>query len=448
VALASLLEQPVPPAMPAFSDWLDVVSPDWPWHLRHLVYLRDVLDRVTSGEIKRLMIFMPPRHYKSETVTVRYVAWRLERDPAMRVIVGAYNQTLAERFSRKARRIAEARIPLSHDRTAVAEWETTLGGGLRAVGVGSGVTGYGATLVVIDDPVKSREEANSPAYREKVKDWYTDDLYTRVEKDGAIILIMTRWHERDLAGEILASPEGAQWTVVSLPAEAEEDDPLGRELGEPLAPELFDKAALEDRKLVLRGSYYALYQQKPRPAEGALLTYRLIDAARRPAPAQFRRIVVAVDPATTSGEGSDETGIIVAGLGVDGEGYVLEDLSGRYSPDTWARKVVGAYHKWSADRVVVEINQGGQMVESTIRTVEPNIAYKGIHAKRGKVARAEPVAALYEQGKAHHTAPFHALEDQLCTWVVGDPSPDRLDALVYALTELMLGNSAWGVIDV
>jgi len=158
------------------------------------------------------------------------------------------------------------------------------------------------------------------------------------------------------------------------------------------------------------------------------------------------RVVVAVDPAITSGEESDETGIIVAGLGHDRRGYVLADLSTRMSPIEWARRAIGAYHEHKADRIIAEANQGGDMVSTVIRTVDPTVPVTLVHASRGKRTRAEPVAALYEQGKVTHCAPLPELEDQLCSYT-GDPgesSPDRLDALVWAISGLMLGEVATG----
>ncbi len=175
-------------------------------------------------------------------------------------------------------------------------------------------------------------------------------------------------------------------------------------------------------------------------AEGALWKHGDIERTRvREAP-QMKRVVVAIDPAATDTEVSDETGIVVAGLGVDGRGYVLEDLSGKYSPDNWARKAVQAYHRHKADRVVAETNNGGDMVGYTLRTMDSHVSFKALHASKGKRARAEPVAALYEQGRVSHVGGFPSLEDQLCTWEPdGDlRSPDRLDAMVWALTELML----------
>jgi len=172
---------------------------------------------------------------------------------------------------------------------------------------------------------------------------------------------------------------------------------------------------------------------------GALWKRDGIDAARVRVAPDLRRVVVGVDPAVTSSATSDETGIVVAGLGYDGRFYVLGDYSGRYSPEQWASRAVQAYRGHKADRVVAERNQGGDLVERNLRTVDRNLPVTTVHAKRGKALRAEPVSSLYEQGRVSHVGSLAALEDQMTAW---DPSgdgesPDRVDALVYALTELM-----------
>lgn len=187
---------------------------------------------------------------------------------------------------------------------------------------------------------------------------------------------------------------------------------------------------------------------------GALWNRDAIDKARVKIVPDMQRIVVAVDPSGTKGESDDgdEIGIVVAGKGVDGRGYVLADQTCKLSPDGWGRRAVAAYHgQWSktpdrfkADRIVAERNFGGAMVEHVIKTIDRNVSYKEVTASRGKVARAEPVAALYEQGKVSHVGSFPELEDQMCqidaSGYIGEGSPDRADALVWALTELMLGN--------
>jgi phage terminase large subunit-like protein len=172
---------------------------------------------------------------------------------------------------------------------------------------------------------------------------------------------------------------------------------------------------------------------------GALWSREVLDSSRvKEAPRDLVRVVAAIDPAVSSGEGSDETGIIVAGRSDAGHFYVLADLSCRLSPDGWARRAVTAFDTWQADRIVAEANQGGEMVESVIRTVNPNVPVIRVHASRGKRVRAEPIAALYEQGKVHHCGSFPELEDQMCSFApeTAADSPDRLDAAVWALSEL------------
>jgi phage terminase large subunit-like protein len=185
---------------------------------------------------------------------------------------------------------------------------------------------------------------------------------------------------------------------------------------------------------------------------GALWQRDRIEELRVRRAPELIRIVIGVDPAVSSNEDSNETGIIAAGIDKNGVGYVLDDKSLIASPAGWGGAVVDLYYNLSADRIIGEMNQGGEMVENTIRTIRDkadqpigqNVSYKGVHASKGKHTRAEPVSALYEQGKVHHVGGFPYLEDQLCTWLPGEDSPDRLDALVWALTELMIeGGGTW-----
>jgi phage terminase large subunit-like protein len=181
---------------------------------------------------------------------------------------------------------------------------------------------------------------------------------------------------------------------------------------------------------------------------GGLWSRCVVEAARVRSMPVLVRIVVSIDPAATSGEGADETGIIVAGKDGQGHGWVLADLSGRYLPVEWAKAAVAAYRAHKADRIVAEVNNGGEMVEATLRVIDPNLAFAPVYASRGKITRAEPVAALYEQGKVHHLGAFPQLEDQMCNLSRemhhdfggrrARHSPDRVDALVWALTDLLL----------
>jgi phage terminase large subunit-like protein len=190
---------------------------------------------------------------------------------------------------------------------------------------------------------------------------------------------------------------------------------------------------------------------------GALWNRARIEDTRWPAHRnvpELIRIVIAIDPAVSSGDEADETGIIVAGIDANNHGYVLADQSGRYPPTEWARIAIRLYRQYNADRIVAEVNNGGAMVEATVRVVDANVSYKAVHASRGKVVRAQPVAALYEQSRIHHVGAFPALEDQMCAFTTDFDraaagfSPDRCDALVWAFSELMVEPMAsWGVYE-
>ena len=186
-----------------------------------------------------------------------------------------------------------------------------------------------------------------------------------------------------------------------------------------------------------------LYGELLEDIEGALWTRKMIDDARVTEAPNLTKICVAIDPAVTSGEDSDETGMIVAGVSMDGQYYVLYDGTLRASPDGWARRAVELYHQYKANRIVAEKNNGGDMVGSVIHHVDPRVPIKLVTATRGKQVRAEPVSALYEQGKVHHVGGFNELEDQMVSWTPDSgSSPDRMDALVWAITELSVASPA------
>jgi len=171
--------------------------------------------------------------------------------------------------------------------------------------------------------------------------------------------------------------------------------------------------------------------------EGALWKPELIDVARVQEKKEMSKVIIAVDPAVTANQDSDETGIVVVGKDFNNEYYILQDLSGRHKPDAWGKIAINAFYEWEADVIVAEVNNGGDLVERLIRNIDTNISYRSVRATRGKILRAEPIAALYEQRRVHHVGVFLELEEQMCSYT-GDTnsSPDRLDALVWGLTEL------------
>lgn len=207
-----------------------------------------------------------------------------------------------------------------------------------------------------------------------------------------------------------------------------------------LAPQFFDEivSRYEGTSIGRQELYADVLDEAP----GALWTRETLDKHRVQRCPPLVRVVVAIDPAVSTKK--NETGIIVVGVGEDRHAYILEDCSRKATPDQWARRAVIAYREHAADRIVAEVNQGGDLVEKLIRTIDEKISYRAVRASKGKHARAEPIAALYEQGKVHHVGAFPGLEDQMCSFVPGESieSPDRMDALVWGLTDTLLGKSA------
>lgn len=237
---------------------------------------------VLAGKSPRLMLFMPPRHGKSLLVSQKFPVWFLANNPAKSVIVTSYSASLSSKFSRIAiTDIKSAQtqrlwngITMDQRRQTIADWGLTQGGGMRAVGIGGSLTGDGADILIIDDPVKNWEEAVSPLKREKDWDWYQSTAYTRLMPGAGVLLIMTRWHEDDLAGRLLKASEeekGEKWQVISYPAIAEEDEP-NRQAGEPLHPERYDAEALmRIRTAVGEKKWTSLFQQQPKNDKGEIV---------------------------------------------------------------------------------------------------------------------------------------------------------------------------------
>ena len=320
-----------------FLSYLPLISPaTWTYRPKHLRLIATALDEMRAGEFDRLAIFMPPRHAKTETMTVRAPVFLLEQDPQTRILVTGYNQAIARRFSRKSRTLALERFALATDKTGSDEWETEFGGMLMARGVGTPPTGVGFDWIFIDDPIKKREEAESAVYREKVWDWYTDDIYTRCEPGGKIVLTLTRWHHDDLAARAIAS-EAGRWRILKLPALAEANDPLGRKPGEALWPERYPVAALQRIKDVQTkegiGAYAfeSLYQQNPSPREGAFFKVSKLKTVQA-APVGLR-ICRGWDFAASTKKSADWTAGVKIGIASDGRWYVLDVKRDRVLPD-------------------------------------------------------------------------------------------------------------------
>ncbi|MET9436885.1 terminase family protein [Streptomyces sp. NPDC006551] len=432
----------------------------------HLALIDQLFKRIARGERVKALITMPPRHGKSRRAARWAPLWYLARHPDHRIMIASYGADLAEEHSRWIRDAIvtygpQIGLALHSGSKAAGRFDLAdpqtgdrLEGGLVAAGVGGGLTGKGAHLAIVDDPIKDAADAESPTMRRRLWDWWTAVLNTRMEPAGSIIVIQTRWHEQDLAGRILEGQDTSDWITLDLPAICDtEDDPLGRPVGAALWPKRYGRRALANiRKAVGERVWWSLYQQKPRPMEGGVWKWPWI-TDHRITPVQFRgvdlsRIVVAVDHAGGADDTNDETGLIAAGRTTDGHLYVVADRSGRMGADTWGHEACRLALEVDADAIVVEDNFGGDMAKQIVTQAWKELAERGetkgrlmpavieVHAKQGKRLRAEPIAQLYAQGLVHHVGEHPRFEGQLVTWIPGMDSPDRMDAGVHALTEL------------
>ncbi|MGI5293093.1 terminase large subunit domain-containing protein [Nonomuraea polychroma] len=444
----------------------------------HVRVISDAFVRLDTRESDRLLIMCPPQVGKSVAAGVWGPLWWLIKHPAHRVIVASYGADLAHKRGRAVRDLAIAHgheFGLRHGGGTVQDWQLASGGGMRSVGVGGGLTGHSADVGICDDPHKDRAEAESPRIRESVWDWWTSTFLSRLAPGAPAILILTRWHDDDLAGRVLAEEgrrdEGGRWEVVHMPALADPRfgaDPLGRKAGEPLThPKIRsrDRAALlahweEKRRTAGARDWAALYQGDPRPVAGALVTRQLLRSIRhfgpeRPEP---QKVAVAVDP---SGGGRDAAGIVGGYLGADGRLWITHDLSGVMASAVWSRQVCWLAAETNASLVLVETNFGGDLATLAVRTAwdalknawptlpdseKPEWAntrddnpfdalpprVKAVRAKVGKLLRAEPIAQQMIEDRVRLAAALPELEEEWATWQPTDPlSPGRIDASVY-----------------
>jgi predicted phage terminase large subunit-like protein len=295
-----------------------------------------------------------------------------------------------------------------------------------------------ATTYSADEPDRLRGPQHDAAWCDELASWRYEDTWDNLQLGLRLgntpqTIVTTTPKPQKLLKTILAAPDTAVTRGVTY------DNRVN-------LPQSFLTAIARQYEGTRLGRQ-ELYAELLEDTVGALWTRANLDEYRVSRQPDMARVVVAVDPAVTNNPNSDETGIVVCGLGTDGHGYILDDRSVRTSPDTWARVVVDAYRTYGADRIIAEANNGGDLVELVIRTVDANVPYRAVRASRGKIARAEPVAALYEQGRVHHVGAFATLEDQLTSYVPeAHGSPDRLDALVWGLTELIITQNEWLVL--
>lgn len=428
-------------------------------------YLEQVADYVVSGGkrgIGRFMCFMPPRHGKTLKISRLFPSWLLGHTPDLRMITASYGAQLAKRNSRFVRNLIDSNryreyfpnVRLADDTAAANEWDVAeYGGGMLAVGVGTGVTGHGARLIIIDDPVKSRAEAESDVFRERLYDWYTDDLLTRLEEPGgAIIVMQTRWHQADLAGWLLDDENGREWTTLTLPALAGRADPMGRNEGEALWEERYSADWLHKRRARMgEYSFASLYQQTPLPSGGGLFDATKIEVVDyTPECAQVVRFY---DLAVTAKKTSDYTVGLKLGITADERPVILDVWRGqRELPDVQEVIVQNAMMDGSAVPLRLEAEKAGIVqLQYLLRDARMRpYAVDAVPPEGDKYTRAAPIASRVNAGRVLmvKAAWNRALLDELAVFPAGGHD-DQVDALSGAYA--MLTNTTtpdWGYASV
>jgi predicted phage terminase large subunit-like protein len=366
----------------------------------HHKQIAEKLEAVERGEIDRLMIFMPPRHGKSELASRRFPAWYLGKNPNKQIIAASYNSDLAGDFGREVRNIVNSPeykqlygVKLAADSQAANRWHTDKDGMYVAAGVGTAITGRGAHIALIDDPLKDREEADSEVIRDKVYNWYTSTLYTRLMPGGAIVLIQTRWHDDDLAGRLLS--EGSDdWEILELPAEKDK---------EALWPDWYPIETLNRIKEALPSrDWNSLYQQNPIPDDGEFFKrewFHRYDIAPK-----HLNIYITHDDAVTDGAG-DFTEIGVFGVDPVDNIYILDWWSGQTTSDVWTDELIGLVNKYDPFAVVGETGPIRRAVEPfLLKRMEKKKIYcrlEWLPTIGDKAARARSFQGLASMGKVY-----------------------------------------------
>lgn len=441
------------------ADWARLaLSPLGQEPAKHHLLLIAELEAVALGEVDRLMLLLPPGSAKSTYASVLFPVWWFARHPQSAVIAAAHTHNLAAHFGRRARNLVAEHAEqlgyrLARDARASASWSTDQGGNYFAAGIGGPIAGRRADLALIDDPLKSQRQAYSFAIREQVWEWFRSDLTPRLKPGGRIVLIMTRWHQDDLSGRLMAEQAsgGDAWRCLRLPALAEEDDPLGRAMGAPLWPEWESaEALLRKRAAIGERAWAALYQQSPQSLQGQLFKVERIETIsdESAGPAGMRRgrpaIIRAWDlAATAEAQGRDPDWTVGLRLWRDSANrFVVQDvLRLRGSPHAVERAIAETAEKDGREVTVALPQDPGQAGRAQVLYFARTLA--GYHVTASvesgaKITRALPVASQVEAGNlAIVRAPWNrGFLDELRDFPNG-AKDDQVDALSRAFATLI-----------
>ncbi len=424
------------------------------WRLApHLALLTDLLLSVVAGERPRLIVTMPPRHGKSTLISKYFPAWHLGRFPDRNVLLASYEATFAASWGRGARAVIEACgqdvFGVRVDRSSYKSYWWQIeghGGAMYSYGVRGPLTGKGADIAIIDDPIKNDQEANSQVVRDQVFEWYRSTLRTRLDRpEAGIVLLMTRWHEDDLAGRLI-DQEGGAWEVFNLPALCDApDDPLGREPGEPLWPERFPAAQLATTRAEV-GSYWwgAMYQGSPHPEEGAIFErgwfprYRIDGQQLRfgdgastvGLDALF--VYLTVDLAASEKEEADYTAI-TAWARYGKLRFLLDVVRERIPGHRLIPEMQRVREKWGA--AVVAIEKAGMQLAIIDIARKSGLPVREVQADRDKVSRALAATPICERGGVllpEDAAWLSDFESELYSFPRARHD-DQVDAFVYGV---------------
>lgn len=419
--------------------------------VRHLTHLNQVLlDSITGKTSKRLIVAMPPRHGKSELCSNWLPAWFIGKHPDRRVILTSYEASFAEWWGGKARESLEKNsglfnVMVRQDSRAKSHWDiANHSGGMDTAGVGGPITGKGAHLLIVDDPIKNDEDASSEARRESIWDWWLTTALTRLEPNGIAIVIATRWHEDDLTGRILrqaeSDPSLPQWRVVKFPAVAEQNDELGRQPGEALWPERYSVEALSEHQSISR-VWNSLFQQNPIPDEGTMFKREWLSKFVDSVPAEATRAIRGWDKAGTEGGGDYSAGALV--VEHSGLFYIVDVVRGQWS--AWNRNQImrttteNDGEKFDRYTAWIEREPSASGKESAELSIRELAGYD-VHeepATKDKATRAKTFAIQAEAGNVRLVKGGwnQAFINELCSFPNGK-NDDQVDAAALAFNKL------------
>ena len=420
----------------------------------HIKLLAHKLEEVERGNIKRLAIFMPPRHGKSQLTSQFFPAWYLGRNPSKFVIATTYAQDLADDFGRSVRNQIQDEdynrifndCTLSKDSSSVRRFHTTGSGVYYAVGAGGAITGRGAHLLLIDDPIKGREDADSDAMRSNLIDWYRSTAYSRLMPGGSIILIQTRWHEDDLAGWILRETSHEPWEVIELPAVLDEKASkiLKRPKGQALWPEAYDKKRLEEiKKTAGSREWNSLYMQRPSAEEGNILKRYWWKEWKEDNPPECNYILQSWDTAYTVKSTSDYSAVTTWGIfennGIQ-NAILLSARRERWEFPELKSEAIKLYNEFRPDVVLIEAKASGwSLIQELQRAGIPITPFNP--KKADKKTRAHSVTPLFESGRVWYPSSKYWAEDVInqCAQFPSSNYDDLVDSTTQALMRLRQG---------